>query len=176
MLSLDSSVRVLFKGRQTQHSTMCAAKQRRVGVHKYFALLAFLAMRVAAQELMSVGDLLDKGAKKLNREEVVALLNGATMSGIQRDSPEFRFTLKFREDGSVSGSALRWANNSGYVSVLGTWTVNEQGQSCRDLRNSYGNRPKGSEQCNYHFKLGESYWDAPTDNRSERAIVREVKR
>jgi hypothetical protein len=40
------------------------------------------------QQALTVGDLLDKGAKKLTREEIRTLYTGATASGVQAGKPE----------------------------------------------------------------------------------------
>ncbi len=143
---------------------------------KLIALLALMSMPVAAQILVPVGELLDKGAKKIEREELQALLKGATVSGIQRARPDIKFSLKHNDDGSTSGSAQRVADNLAYTRVSGTWRVNEKGQHCSDLRNSFGDKPEGTGSCNYYFKLGDTYWQAATDDRGDTAIERDIKK
>ena len=50
----------------------------------------------------NLGELLDMGAKKLSKEELVALLSGANMSGETRDGAVYDVTYK--PNGTYSGS------------------------------------------------------------------------
>ena len=129
-----------------------------------------------AQSTVTIGELLDRGGRKLTKEEAESLLRGATRSGIQRGRPQTKFQVTLRPDGSVSGSAIDFETQSNYTNVTGKWTINDKGQYCGDLRNSWGRAPTGSGVCFYLFKLGENYYEAPTDEREEQALERTITR
>ena len=128
------------------------------------------------QTLVPVEELLSKGAKKLSKDELSSLLTGATISGRQRALPDVKFEQTLKPDGSISGGAMNAATQRGFVSLSGKWWVNDNGQSCSELRNSFGHTPTGTGACQYWYVLGGTYYQAPSDDPKEQAILREVKR
>ena len=135
-----------------------------------FWLFAF-SLAAFAQQPATVGDLLDKGGKKLTKDELSKLLAGATVSGIQRGRSGAKFHNTLNDDGSLRGFAVRVDGST--VGVFGKWSVNEQGQYCVDVRTTSGSKIEG---CSFYFALANSYYSSGTDDRTESLYEREVKR
>jgi len=121
-----------------------------------------------AQQSTTVGEILDKGGKKLSKEQTQALYAGATVSGTQAGRPETTFQNKYMPDGTVVGDAWRNGVFSGKVS--GTWSMNESGQFCNQLN---GGTVKG---CFYVFNLNNRFYAAFTDARSDPVYERQFAR
>ena len=119
---------------------------------------------------------MDKGGKVLSKDEVTTLLTGARVSGIQTARPDVKFQLLYKPDGTMDGSAIIWRTNQGYVTLTGKWSINEKGQTCNALRNSLGQIPEGTGNCNFWFRLGDAYYMGRSQERDEPAYPREVKR
>jgi hypothetical protein len=123
-----------------------------------------------AQQPSTVGELLDKGGKWLNKDEVAKLVTGATISGLQVGRPDVKFHVIEKADGSVSGGAT-WPGASTLVS--GTWSINELGQHCSDLTNSAGAKIQG---CFYYLSLDGRFYVAKTNGRAEPLYERQFNR
>ena len=153
---------------------------RMVKIRVALIVFAWLALNIGgtafAQTTVTVGEILDKGGKKLSKDEVTELLTGATMKGIQTARPQNKFELSLKPDGSVSGSAIDWATQTNYVSVSGQWSINENGQYCTDLRNSFGSKPAGTGNCNYVFAVDGSHYIAISEGRGTQAYQRDITR
>ena len=134
-------------------------------------VLSLLTGTVFAQQPATVGDVLDKGGKKLTKEELSALLTGAVVSGTQAGTGAiYRNTLN--PDGSVSGSAVRSDGQS--VGVFGKWTVNDQGQQCWDLSTGPGSK---FGTCAFYFLLDNVYYTSTSgDERTAALLVRDIKK
>jgi hypothetical protein len=138
-------------------------------------LLLTFSLHTFAQQAATVGELLDKGGKKLTKDEVAKLIPGATIGGIIPRFPNMKSDHTYKDDGSVSGNVVRVTGGgpSTATGVFGKWSVNEQGQICTDLRDTRG----GSFQnCNFYFRLGDAYYVATTDDKMAQIFEREVKR
>jgi hypothetical protein len=115
-----------------------------------------------AQQPSTVGDILDKGGKRLTKEEVQRLYSGATVSGVQgADHPETTFKNTYSTSGSVTGDA--WRNGTWFSKISGSWSANDSGQLCSDLTTSQGGKIAG---CAYYFSLGGHYYSARAVDRS----------
>lgn len=126
---------------------------------------------MAAPSGMTVQQLLVAGAKKLTRDEIVALYVGSTISGIQLSRPEFTFQIRNAIDGTVTGNA--WRNGVWTTAVNGRWTANERGEICLDLTNSQGQKITG---CNPYFLLSGRYYASSNDQPSTIAYERQISR
>jgi len=121
---------------------------------------------------VSIGDLLARGGKRLTKDELVTLLAGATLSGKLLNRPGVTFESDMKSDGTVSGSAR---SGRDLVGLMGTWSVNDQGIVCTDVRNSSGDKVGG---CSVYFVLDGSYFSAPApaEDKGAPVIRRVVKR
>ena len=132
-----------------------------------FSLVAF------AQQPATVGELLDKGGKKLTKDELAKLVTGATMSGISPINPSWKSQTTFKGDGSYSGIVVRAGAGVGTSGIFGKWSLNDQGLMCTDGANSSNQR---IQNCNFFFRLGTAYYMGPTDDRTAQLLEREIKR
>jgi hypothetical protein len=138
------------------------------------AIIAIIWMMIASlpaaygQQISTVGDVMDKGGKKLTKEEVQKLASGATVSGFQNNHPNIRFRNQLLPNGSVSGDA--WNGDAWFTKISGTWSVNDAGQFCQDLRNDQSGKITG---CVYYYAVGDRFYAATGTDRSTPANVRQ---
>ena len=125
---------------------------------------------VGAQQPTTVGDLIDKGGKKIAKEELSALLKGATVSGVQEGSGA-KFSNTLNPDGSVKGTAVRSGGEQ--FNLTGKWMVNDKGQLCSDLTPGWG---RHFESCAFFFSLGKAYYASQSDERTGAVLLREIKK
>jgi hypothetical protein len=77
----------------------------------------------------TIGELLAAGGKKLTKDEVLATLRGASVSGPLASGGETQ--IDWKENGSISGYMTNAAGRRG--SIVGSWMVDESGRVCRDI-------------------------------------------
>lgn len=119
-------------------------------------LLAALGGAGLAQAQSTLGDLLDRGARKLTPAEVAS--TGPLR--IVREAPDSDALMTLRPGGTVVGTVH---NKQGHGSseASGTWSVDAAGQRCVDV-----DLPAFRmhwKQCGYLFKLGEQLYAAASD-------------
>jgi hypothetical protein len=125
-----------------------------------------------AQQKMTLGDLQDRGARKLTSEEIKALVAGATLAGAQGGNfPEVTFENVYAADGSVTGKA--WRSGVLFTTIKGKWSIDQGGQLCSDLLNDRQDKIAG---CFSFYALGNNYYAARGDTRSAEANQRTIKR
>jgi len=107
----------------------------------------------------TVGELLDKGAKKIGKEEWLAMLP-ITTSGVWPDG-KGEAQLTFKPDGTFSGNARHYPSGTS-SGAYGTWKVDEVGKVCIDER--FYAWPSTHQECTVRFKLGEEFFRAPSDS------------
>jgi hypothetical protein len=136
-------------------------------------LLLLGASTASAQDPANLGELLAKGAKRLDAAEVKALLTGATSTGLAYNG---------RSESSTSFSADGKANTKVFgmhpevnPNLFGSWTVNDQGQSCLELTPvSHHLRPyKG---CSWWYVLNNVHYIAASDERGTPVRSRRIER
>jgi hypothetical protein len=122
-----------------------------------------------AQQALTVGDLLNMGAKKVTKQEMQQLYSGATVSGTQIGRSEVIFQNKHRPDGTVTG--ISWRNGVlSSTTTTGNWIINDGGQLCYDLQ---GGAIRG---CQYFFTFGNRFFAARSDDRAELVYERQFSR
>lgn len=142
------------------------------------SLLAF-SLFAFAEQPATVGELLDKGGKKLTKDELARLVTGATIGGIAASDPNWKFQYTYKDDGSVSGNTFRFTGagvattGASTTRISGKWSLNEQGQLCSDTTNSFRQK---YQRCDFYFSLGTAYFSSPTDDRTAALLEREVQR
>jgi hypothetical protein len=135
------------------------------------ALLIFGTSMANAEEFANLGELLDKGAKRLDAAELKALLTGATISGNPYKGPT-TFELTFVADGNATGRIYGLRVDAS-PAMAGTWLVNEQGQICTQLvANAFG----GLKSCSSYYSLNNVYYAAQSDERTAIVRMRTIKR
>jgi hypothetical protein len=142
-----------------------------IGTVCWIILVPWIA---AAQPPSTVGDVLDRGGKRVGRDDLVALVSGATISGSQVGRPQTTFENIHRPDGTASGRALdRSVQFGGQLTYDGTWSVDERDQVCVEFRNNRGNTFKS---CTVWYVLDGTYYSAGTDDRRAEVYRRDLRR
>ena len=139
-----------------------------------FGVLLLLGASMAnAQEFANLGELLDKGAKRLDAAELKALISGSTSKGVTSGG-RLDMETSYAADGSAAGRF--WGGHAEMPPFYrGTWSVNEQGQLCIDYladERSIG-RMKG---CGWWYSLNNVYYIAASEDRSAAIRTRKIQR
>jgi hypothetical protein len=137
----------------------------------------------------TLGDLLDAGATKLSKQQVLDALNGATVSGARPDGGTFQ--ALYKADGTYAGSfqgrpgAIGFGASGG---LFGKWAVEDNGKFCTEhglfLDTTVGQLPPGSaspgdrdSNCGFIFRMGDEFYACASEsNRSAPVFKRVVKR
>jgi hypothetical protein len=132
-------------------------------------MFALASAPVAAQS--TLGELLDKGGKKLSKADFMATFNGATVSGVNANGARFQGTYK--ADGSYTGSFQSAQGTTG--GMFGTWTLDDSGKVCVELTSS-GSSGRGAT-CGYYYKAGDTlYFSGSDTDRGAPVFTRVVNR
>ena len=121
-----------------------------------------------AQQISTVGDILNQGGRKLSKEEIQRLYMGATVSGHRMGMPEITFQNKLLPDGTVTGTA--WRNGQAVASISGRWSMTNNAQICFDLNNNT------EHNCYYFYILSNRYYAAPSEDKSAPVYERQFTR
>lgn len=101
----------------------------------------------------SVGDIQEKGAKKLAKQELIELLPGSTQFSKTDAAGDRR--VKHELDGTVSAYAMgsSFTQNRGF-SGTGKWWVSDEGRYCFTI-----DWPRNTEKrCMVVYRLGDTYY------------------
>lgn len=133
---------------------------------------ALLGPAAYAQTPKTLGEVLNAGGKKLTKDEVRQLVSGATMEGTQGGNfPNTTFKNVYSANGTVRGDA--WNKGAWFSRINGTWSVNDAGQLCMELRNEQGGNIVG---CQTYYVVGSTYYasrgDTPTSEVTDRRFSR----
>jgi hypothetical protein len=136
-------------------------------------LLLFGATIAVAQEPANLGELLDKGAKRLDAPGVKALLAGATSKGLSYNGRTESVTT-FSSDGKAN-TKVYGMHPEVNPNLFGTWTVNDKGQGCVDLMPS-DPRLSPFKGCNWWYSLNDVYFIAASEDRGTVVRSRKIQR
>ena len=123
-----------------------------------------LLVFTSAHAQSKLGELLDKGAKKLSKDDFAALLP-ATLIYTWPDK-QGEGELLFKADGTVSGTEYHKASRSSSTAV-GTWNVDDNGKWCIKKYMATWNR--NTDTCWYSFVMDGAYFGATSD--TDRNVV-----
>lgn len=139
---------------------------------KFQVAVCLLLWVVSAQAQNNLGELLDKGAKKLGKNEYVAALP-ATFSFVWPNK-QGEAELLYKLDGTLSGHERHYQSNSTSAST-GTWTIDETGKWCSNKSlEAWGTTFKG---CVFGFTLGDEYFFSASDSdRDSRVLAVKLKK
>ena len=123
----------------------------------------------------TVGELLDAGGRQLTKEDVLATLVGANVSGANAGGAFMELTYK--GDGTVAGSILSAHALGRGGPVWGTWTVDENGKVCRDVKITILDS-RQVQNCAFFFRLSHDYYATRhgSSDRTEQVLKRTIKR
>ncbi len=138
-------------------------------------LFALSLVVLAQQPIITVGDLLGAGGRKLTRDEIHKVVTDATVSGVVPANPSRQSEMNYKKDGSASGRSSGGEGVGSTYGLSGTWTVNDQGQFCLKVNRSTDGADR-SPPCFYWFVLNERYYTTSSDEKTSRAFIRDIKR
>jgi hypothetical protein len=118
----------------------------------------------------TVGEMLDAGGKKLSKEEVVAAMVGANISGPTMTGGQLQ--LDYKADGTFAGNIQEPQGGNG--GMFGTWTVDDSGLLCAQYTITMGNQQ--GKSCVLFFRQADQYYVAFTDDRGARLLKRTIKK
>jgi hypothetical protein len=120
----------------------------------------------------TLGEVLDAGGKKLTKEEILAAVAGANISGPTQGGGSMQ--ADYKSDGTFSGSQQTTAGKG--RGRFGTWTVDDSGMYCTEITIA-GAITQPDKSCGYLFKLGDQYFVAVgSDDRGARVLPRTIKK
>jgi hypothetical protein len=128
------------------------------------SLAGFASGTALAQN--TVGELLAAGGKRLSKDEVLATLRGATVSGQTATGGETE--LEWKENGSISGYMTNATGRRG--SIVGSWMVNDTGNVCRDIELRFRETTQ-IKDCFPVFRLGDQIYFPATASADPSAAV-----
>lgn len=123
------------------------------------ASLVTMAFAGSAAGQTTLGEILDKGAKKLSHGDFVAMLPATSFVVFPSGSGEAE--VVYKADGTFSGSARHYGSGTTSGSY-GTWKVDESGKFCVD--ENLPGWSKTYQDCNFRFKVGDELFDSPSDS------------
>lgn len=138
-------------------------KQTRLNGWKFatqftLALIAIVLCATAYAEEPTLRALKTKGAQLLSKDDLMALLSGASlMRQLERGDVHIN-TLK---DGSLNAYYQSKMRNVNQIKGYGTWKVNDDGKYCFDIKWNRGFEDVGG--CRSMYKAGEDYYGAGSD-------------
>ncbi len=129
-------------------------------MQRLIALAAFAGLSTHALA-DTLGDVLDRGGKRLAANEIPAELVG---SWIKWKSPNgmLDFQVSPAADGSLHGNVASMRGISG--SVDGKWKVSDDGRFCMAYSFQFGSQHGEFDRCAFWFKAGNDYWAAGSES------------
>ena len=124
--------------------------------------IALLALAPAAQAQYKVSEVMDKGGRIMNAEEVRAELSGAKISGVNEFGASFEIELK--TDGKTDGVIY---TPRGPGALSGTWKVNGKNQICTDFVFSLTGAT--ISRCVWYWKAAGEYYSTNSQTDAEAA-------
>ena len=139
------------------------------------AISAVLSSNAALAQ-STVGDLLDAGAVKLSKADIMATIVGANVSGPTQAGGINQ--TDFKSDGTYTGAyqgspGAGRGQSGGY---FGKWTLSDEGKFC--LEGSAGPAARANSSCLFYFRLGDQLYVAVDADagRTSAVLKRMVKR
>ena len=121
----------------------------------------------------TMGEVFDAGGKKLTKEEILAAVAGANISGPTQGGGSMQ--ADYKSDGTFSGSQQTTAGKG--RGRFGTWTVDDSGMYCTEITITGGGSTQPEKSCGYFLKLGDQYFVAVgSDDRGARVLSRIIKK
>lgn len=134
---------------------------------KTFAATAFAVFTITAYAQSTVGELIDGGAKKMTKEQLVTYIAGTKLTGPNR-SGEIVMNIDLKADGSFSGSVNNPQRGIS-TGTFGKWAVDESGKTCTDGRLSAWNM--SFKEYFFSYRLGEVMYRTMADSEDRATTV-----
>lgn len=133
---------------------MKTTQARRIAI----ACLLATVCEVSAAEDSNLGSLKAQGAQVLSKDDLTALLSGATLTRQLERGDLFINTAK---DGSLNAYYQSKMRNVNQIKGYGLWKVGEDGKYCFDIKWNRGFEDVSG--CRSMYKAGEDYYGAGSD-------------
>jgi hypothetical protein len=139
-------------------------------------LLAAIALACAGltRAQSTLGEILDRGATKISKDEWLAKLPVTTTDfwpAGRRGETQFRYS----PDGTLVGTLFDYASGTS-TDAAGTWTVDDAGKVCTSHRNLApppGWRA-GAEECSIRYQLGDKTFRIVSEPERSAKIIKTV--
>jgi hypothetical protein len=132
------------------------------------AMLALPPSLALGQEI-ELGQLLDKGAVKLTKAELEALIPGTTTKFTQWQTTQLgQANIDYSWENPAGGGTFRVYGRGPRMSAngTGTWSIADNGRYCWDIMIN-----REWKACRFVFKAGDGYYMAPSaSDRAAKAI------
>lgn len=113
-----------------------------------------------AQAQTTLGELLDAGATKITKDQMVAALGGAKITGAT-SSGKADMNIDFKADGTFSGYVTS-RGAGGTSGSVGKWTVDANGKTCIDEYLSAWNMHH--KECWFSYRIAEQSYQTISDS------------
>lgn len=130
-------------------------------------VFALASLPASAQS--NVGDLLDKGAKKLIKDDYMAMAPFRVKYLWPQGGGEG--DLVYEANGTLSGSEYHYSSRS-ESPATGTWQADENGKWC--MKKHMAVWKSNTDMCWYTWKLGDDYYGSASDS-DRNAPVRKAR-
>jgi Protein of unknown function (DUF995) len=108
---------------------------------------------------LSLGALKAQGAQALSKDDLAALLPGASLT---RQMERGEVHINTVKDGSLNANYQEKARNTGQLKGYGTWKVTDDGKYCFEIKWNRGF--ENVSGCRLMFKAGDDYYSAAADS------------
>ena len=135
-------------------------------------LMLVLPFSIHAQQPATVGELIDKGGKKLGSEELTNLISGSEVRGVSAAFPTTTFDVVYKRNGTLEGALIGLRADGRNLQYWGKWSVNDRSELCTEVQSVAG----PNRACVLYFELGGKYYQAGKDDKSAPVYLREIKR
>ena len=130
--------------------------QRQFRVRKLALTCSLAVMCLAAHaEEMTLGALKAQGAQPLSKDDLAALLSGASLT---RQVERGEVHINTVKDGSLNAYYQSKMRSALQIKGYGTWKVSDDGKYCFDIKWSRGFEDVSG--CRAMFKAGDDYYGA----------------
>jgi hypothetical protein len=130
---------------------------------KHLIGMLFVALAAPGFAQSTVGELLDKGGKKLVKADYDALAPFRTVYVWPQGGGEG--DLVYKPDGTLSGSEYQYSSRSESPAV-GTWNADDEGKWCiKKHMTTWNSR---TDRCWYTWQLGTDFYGSAETDRSAR--------
>ncbi len=132
----------------------------RIGIPSFLiAIIVFVLGNLAYAEDLNLGAVKAQGAQLLSKEDLTAVLSGASLTRQLERGDVHINTLK---DGSLNSDFKSKMRNVNQIKGYGTWKVSDDGKYCFEIKWNRGFDDVSG--CRVMYKVGEDYYGAGSDS------------
>lgn len=133
--------------------------------HQASVVIALGLVANLASAQSNLGELLDKGAKKMLKEDYAAMAPFRVQYLWPQGGGEG--DLVYKADGTLAGTEYHWPSSSQSPAV-GSWTVDDGGKWC--IKKTMAAWKANTDVCWYSFRLGDDFFGGLSDDRTAKVF------